>query len=150
MKAVDQCLFKDVTTFVKDIKRLGRKSGGGLYQYPPEGKKFLWPELAKYFPLDRTKTDVKAVMQRLIYRQVLETIKCMQEKILTSARDGDVGSILGLGFAPFTGGMLSYLDYEGLDTFMQNCTSLKKVWGPRFTPPKLLEDMSTKGKTFYA
>ncbi|MBI2519815.1 MAG: enoyl-CoA hydratase/isomerase family protein [Bdellovibrio sp.] len=148
-KAVDQGLFKDVTTFVKDLKRLGRKSGGGLYQYPADGKKFLWPELAKYFPLDAKKTDVQVVMKRLLYRQVLETIKCMQEKILTSDRDGDVGSILGLGFAPFTGGMLSFLDYEGLDTFMKNCVSLQKDWGPRFTPPKLLSDMASRGETFH-
>jgi 3-hydroxyacyl-CoA dehydrogenase/enoyl-CoA hydratase/3-hydroxybutyryl-CoA epimerase len=70
--------------------------------------------------------------------------------VITDMREADVGSILGFGFAPFTGGTLSYIDTMGTKAFVELCGQLEKSWGPRFAPSKLLIDMAAKGDTFYA
>ena len=81
--------------------------------------------------------------------QALETSRCFEEKVLTDVREADVGSILGFGFAPFSGGTLSWIDMMGTKRFVDICKKLEKKFGPRFKPPKLLIDMAQKGDTFY-
>jgi 3-hydroxyacyl-CoA dehydrogenase/enoyl-CoA hydratase/3-hydroxybutyryl-CoA epimerase len=79
----------------------------------------------------------------------LETARCFEEKVLTDVREADVGSILGFGFAPFTGGTLSFIDGMGARAFVALCDALAARHGPRFEPPQLLRDMAAKGETFY-
>ena len=86
---------------------------------------------------------------RLLAMQALETARCFEEGVLTDVREADVGSILGFGFAPFSGGTLSYIDMMGTKTFVALCQRLEKKYGPRFAPPKLLLDMAQKGESFY-
>ena len=86
---------------------------------------------------------------RLLAMQALETARCFEEGVLTDVREADVGSILGFGFAPFSGGTLSYIDMMGTKTFVELCQRLEKKYGPRFTPAKLLLDMAKKGESFY-
>ena len=81
--------------------------------------------------------------------QSLEAARCVEEGVITDVREADVGSILGFGFAPFTGGTLSYIDMMGAKRFVDICKKLEKKYGPRFQPPKLLIDMAQKGDTFY-
>jgi 3-hydroxyacyl-CoA dehydrogenase / enoyl-CoA hydratase / 3-hydroxybutyryl-CoA epimerase len=81
--------------------------------------------------------------------QALETARCLEEGVLTDVREADVGSILGFGFAPFSGGTLSYIDMMGTRAFVELCRHLEKSRGPRFAPTKLLVDMASKGETFY-
>jgi len=87
--------------------------------------------------------------QRLLAMQALETARCFEEKVLTDVREADVGSIFGFGFAPFSGGTLSYIDTMGTKAFVALCQRLAKKFGPRFAPNKLLLDMASKGETFY-
>ena len=81
--------------------------------------------------------------------QSLEAARCVEEGVITDVREADVGSILGFGFAPFTGGTLSYIDMMGTKRFVEICKKLEKKYGERFKPPKLLLDMAQKGDTFY-
>jgi 3-hydroxyacyl-CoA dehydrogenase/enoyl-CoA hydratase/3-hydroxybutyryl-CoA epimerase len=138
-----------VDLFVNKLGRLGRKSGKGFYDYGEDGKR-LWPGLAEHFPLAADQPDVEAVKRRLMYIQGVETARCVEENVVTDPRDADIGSILGWGFAPFTGGVLSYVDMVGPQTFVAECDELAKQVGDRFAPPALLREMAQKGEAFYA
>jgi len=81
--------------------------------------------------------------------QALETARCFEEKVLTDVREADVGSILGFGFAPYSGGTLSYIDMMGAKRFVELCKTLERKYGERFKPSKLLTDMAAKGESFY-
>ena len=131
--------------------RLGRKNGKGFYDYPQNGRKKLWPGLAELQPhkLDPARIDIAELKQRLLAIQALETARCVEEGVITDMREADVGSILGFGFAPFTGGTLSYIDMMGTKAFVDLCRHLEKSCGERFAPAKLLVDMAAKGDTFY-
>jgi 3-hydroxyacyl-CoA dehydrogenase/enoyl-CoA hydratase/3-hydroxybutyryl-CoA epimerase len=131
--------------------RLGRKNGKGFYDYPQGAPKRLWPGLAELQPkkLDPDKIDVQEVKDRLLAMQALETARCFEEGVLTDVREADVGSILGFGFAPFSGGTLSYIDMMGTKKFVELCQRLQKKYGERFAPSKLLLDMAGKGESFY-
>jgi 3-hydroxyacyl-CoA dehydrogenase/enoyl-CoA hydratase/3-hydroxybutyryl-CoA epimerase len=131
--------------------RFGRKNGKGFYDYPANGPKRLWPGLAELqrAKLDPDSLDVAELKQRLLAIQALETARCMEEGVITDVREADVGSILGFGFAPFTGGTLSYIDGMGSKAFVALCRDFAKRHGARFAPCKLLVDMAKKGETFY-
>jgi 3-hydroxyacyl-CoA dehydrogenase/enoyl-CoA hydratase/3-hydroxybutyryl-CoA epimerase len=133
--------------------RLGRKNGKGFYDYPEKGKgqKRLWPELKTLQPrhLDPDTIDVNELKQRFLAVQAVEAARTVEDHVITDPREADVGSILGFGFAPFTGGTLSYIDFMGTKLFVDLCQKLEKKYGDRFAPPKLLLDMAAKGETFY-
>jgi 3-hydroxyacyl-CoA dehydrogenase/enoyl-CoA hydratase/3-hydroxybutyryl-CoA epimerase len=131
--------------------RLGRKNGKGFYDYPQNARKRLWPGLGDLQPqkLDPARIDIAELKQRLLAIQALETARCVEEGVITDVREADVGSILGFGFAPFTGGTLSYIDMMGTKPFVELCRRLEKSLGERFAPAKLLVDMAAKGETFY-
>ncbi len=131
--------------------RFGCKNGKGFYDYSVSGKKTLWPgldELAEK-KLDPDTLDVKELEQRFLVTQAVEAARTMAEKIVTDPREADVGSILGFGFAPFTGGALSYIDGMGVKEFVALCDALAAKFGERFTPPQLLREMAQRGETFY-
>ncbi len=143
---------------VKKLKRFGRKNGKGFYEYPADGKKRLWPELAKHFPPREElahgegpdKDAVAAeIRKRLLYVQAVDTARCLEANVLTDPQDGDVGSIMGLGFAPQTGGAISLIDQVGVAKFVAECDSLAQKYGRQFAVPKLLRDMAAKGESFY-
>lgn len=131
--------------------RLGRKNGKGFYDYPKVGKKRLWPGLAKMLPPAKPPEafDAGQIKRRLLVIQALETARCLEDGVLTDVRDADVGGILGFGFAPFSGGPLSYIDMVGVGDFVQTCKALAAKFGPRFEPSPLLVEMAAKGETFY-
>jgi 3-hydroxyacyl-CoA dehydrogenase/enoyl-CoA hydratase/3-hydroxybutyryl-CoA epimerase len=131
--------------------RLGRKNGKGFYDYPQAGPKRLWPGLADLQPkkLDPDTISVNELKQRLLAIQALESARCIEEGVVTDVREADVGSILGFGFAPFTGGTISYIDGMGTKAFVALCGDFAKRHGARFKPPKLLLDMAKKDETFY-
>jgi len=138
-------------TMVEKRGRLGRKNGKGFYDYPQNGPKRLWPGLAdlQAKPLDPDAIDITELKQRLLAIQALEAARCIEEGVVTDVREADVGSILGFGFAPFTGGTISYIDGMGAKTFVDLCNALTKKTGERFKPSKLLLDMATQEDTFY-
>jgi 3-hydroxyacyl-CoA dehydrogenase/enoyl-CoA hydratase/3-hydroxybutyryl-CoA epimerase len=151
-KAVDPRQKKLLEEMVEKRGRFGRKNGKGFYDYPANGPKKLWPDLVDLQPkklLAPEKIDVEELKLRLLGIQALETARCFEEKVLTDVREADVGSILGFGFAPFSGGTLSWIDMMGTKNFVALCRKLEKKYGPRFAPNKLLLDLAAKGEGFY-
>ena len=134
---------------VNDLDRAGKKAGKGFYDYPADGNKHLWPGLADAFPVADQQPDVEDVKKRMMYVQSVETARCMEENVVTSPQDADVGSILGWGFAPFHGGVCSMVDSIGIEDFVAECDRLAQAHGDRFAPNKMLRDMAAEGKGFY-
>ena len=138
-----------IIKFVEQLGRKGRKNGKGFYEYPEGGKKYLWPEIADHFPLAAEQPHVDEVKTRILYRQAIEAARCFEEGVLDDAPSADVGAILGWGFAPYTGGPLSFIDGVGAKAFVAEAERLAEAYGPRFAPPKILRDMAEKGESFY-
>ncbi|MEP9386188.1 FAD-dependent oxidoreductase [Mesorhizobium sp. KR9-304] len=150
-KAVDSEQMKLIDTLVDRHGRFGRKNGKGFYDYPPKpAKKKLWPGLKDLYPQKRPEdVDYEELKRRFLMTIALEASRVMEEGIVTDPREADVGSILAFGFAPFTGGALSYIDGIGAKEFVAIARTLQKKYGAEFKPPKLLVDMAAKGETFY-
>ena len=151
-KAIDPRQKKLLQEMVEKRGRFGRKNGKGFYDYPANGPKRLWPGLIELQPkklLNPDNIDIGELKLRLLGIQALETARCFEEKVLTDVREADVGSILGFGFAPFSGGTLSWIDMMGTKRFVEFCRKLEKKYGARFAPNKLLIDLAAKGEGFY-
>ena len=150
-KAVDPKQMALINTMVDTHGRFGRKNGKGFYDYPAKpAKKKLWPGLKDLYPqLKPEKVDYEELKERLLVTIALEAVRVMEEGIVTDPREADVGSILAFGFAPFTGGALSYIDGVGAKRFVRIAKGLQKKYGAEFKAPKLLLDMAEKGETFY-
>jgi 3-hydroxyacyl-CoA dehydrogenase / enoyl-CoA hydratase / 3-hydroxybutyryl-CoA epimerase len=151
-KAIDARQKAILEEMVEKRGRYGRKKRKGFYDYPEKGPKRLWPELADLQPkrLDPDALDVTELKHRLLAIQALETARCFEEGVLTDVREADVGAILGFGFAPYTGGPLSWIDMLGAKKFVELCKGLEKKYGARFRPAKLLLEMAAKGESFYS
>jgi 3-hydroxyacyl-CoA dehydrogenase / enoyl-CoA hydratase / 3-hydroxybutyryl-CoA epimerase len=152
--AVDQAQKKLMVEMVEKQGRFGRKNGKGFYDYPEKGKgpKSLWPALSGLQPkhLDPDTLDVEELKQRFLVVQAVEAARTVEDHVITDPREADVGSILGFGFAPFTGGTLSYIDFMGTKKFVELCRKFEAKYGSRFAAPKLLLEMAEKGETFYS
>ncbi len=150
-KAVDERHLALIDKLVDELDRRGRKNGKGFYEYPAKpAKKFLWPELKTLYPQKpAAEVDVNTLKQRFLVTIALEAARTMEEGIVTDPREADVGSILGFGFAPYTGGALSYIDGMGVNAFVDLAEKLASSYGDHFKPTPLLKDMAAKGETFY-
>ncbi len=150
-KAVDPQHMTLINRLVDDLDRRGRKNGKGFYDYPAKpAKKSLWPGLKDLFPQKPADSfDVETLKQRFLATIALEAARTMEEGIVTDPREADVGSILGFGFAPYTGGTLSYIDGMGAKAFVALCEKLAANYGDHFQPTPLLKEMAAKGETFY-
>lgn len=141
---------EDVTEFmVHQSGRIGRKSGAGFYDYPVDGPKRLWPGLTEHFPPSPEQPDLTAVMRRLMYIQSIETVRCLEEGVISSGGDADVGALLGWGFPVCRGGPVGQIQQIGVARFVRECRELTVALGPRFAPPVLLEEMASAGGRFY-
>ena len=142
---VDEVLF-----WMFDEGRLGRKSNSGFYAYDDKGKRTgLWDGLAAKYPIADEQPDLIEVQHRLLFAQVLEAVRALEEDVLEDIREGDVGAILGWGFAPWSGGPLSWLDIIGSPYAAERCDELAATYGKRFETPALLREMGDKTQTFY-
>lgn len=133
-----------------ELGRVGKKGKAGFYEYPTDGPKFLWPGLAGLFPPLAEQLTVDEVKKRLLYRQVLETIRCVEEGVLRTKLDADLGSILAWGFPAYTGGTLSFVDFVGAAAFIAECDRLADTYGERFRPTDKLRAMAAAGEGFFS
>jgi len=142
--AVDAVLF-----WMADQGRMGKKANAGFYAYDAAGKREgLWSGLAAQYPQGED-PELTTVQHRLLMAQVLEAVRALQDGVLTDIREGDVGAILGWGFAPWSGGPFAWLDMMGAARAVEICDMLSAQFGPRFAAPALLRDMAAKTESFY-
>jgi len=136
--------------FIEKLNRPGKKAGKGFYDYPTNGdKKHLWEGLKEHFPEMAIQPDISEVKKRLLHFQALNAVKCLEEGIVTSPRDADIGSIFGWGFAPYSGGIISYIDFVGVKQFVADLDEMTKKYGSRFEPTAKLREMAAKGMGFW-
>ena len=138
-----------IRRMVEDLDRKGKRFGAGFYDYPADAKKHLWPGLAEEFPSSDEQPPVDELIKRLLYIQSLETARCFEEGVITHPEDGDIGSIFGWGFPPWTGGTLSLIDTVGIGEFVSECDRMAEAYGPRFAVSDWLRDRAQKNLSFY-
>jgi 3-hydroxyacyl-CoA dehydrogenase/enoyl-CoA hydratase/3-hydroxybutyryl-CoA epimerase len=140
-----------VNTMVEKHERFGRKNGKGFYDYPDKpAKKHLWPGLKDLYPQqDADSIDRQEIKDRFHSTIAVEAARCVEEGVVTDVREADVGSILGFGYAPFTGGALSYIDGMGTAKFVEQLQKLEAKYGEQFKPNALLLEMAKNNELFY-
>ncbi|MEP4247154.1 3-hydroxyacyl-CoA dehydrogenase NAD-binding domain-containing protein [Tateyamaria sp.] len=140
----------DLIFWLEAEGRLGRKANAGFYAYDEKGKRTgIWDGLNEKYPLLDEQPEVVEVQHRLLFSQVLEAVRALEEGVLMDIREGDVGAILGWGFAPWSGGPLSWLDIIGTPYAAERCDQLEATYGERFKCPALLREMAAKNQSFY-
>jgi 3-hydroxyacyl-CoA dehydrogenase/enoyl-CoA hydratase/3-hydroxybutyryl-CoA epimerase len=153
-QAMSQSFIDLMHWIVDEQGRIGRKGGKGFYEYGADGKPTrIWPDLAQKVEVKIAECSPalkEELTKRLLFRQCVEVARCFEEDVITDPRDADVGSILAWGFAPYTGGCVSYIDlFWGAAGFVKEADRLADQYGERFRPNALLRDMAAKGETFY-
>lgn len=123
-----------VERMVKEFDRNGRVAGSGFYEYPEEkgARKYLWPELKNLFEQPGVEWNLHDLKDRLLYRQAIETARCLAEGVLTSVHDANIGSIFGIGFPGWTGGAMQFIYGTGIDAFLRRAGELAGRFGPGF------------------
>lgn len=140
----------DVLFWMMDQNRLGRKAKAGFYTYDDKGKRDgLWDGLGAQYPQLDEQPNLAEVQNRLLFAQVNEAVQAFEAGVLEDIREGDVGAILGWGFAPWSGGPFSWLDILGAGRAVEICDELQAAHGPRFAAPALLRNVAVSGDTFY-
>ncbi|MDF3132395.1 3-hydroxyacyl-CoA dehydrogenase NAD-binding domain-containing protein [Pseudomonas extremaustralis] len=137
-----------IDLWVNEYKRMGKAAGGGFYEYPAGGQKYLWPELKRRFELPGQQISPQDIRDRLLFIQAIETVRCVEEGVLMSTADANVGSIFGIGFAAWSGGALQFINQYGLNDFIARARYLAEQYGDRFTPPALLLEKAAQGAMF--
>lgn len=141
----------DLIFWMEEQGRLGRKANAGFFDYDEKGKRLgYWKGVHDKYPLADDQPSLREVQDRLMFSQVLEAVRALEEGVLEDIREGDVGAILGWGFAPWSGGPFSWLDIIGTPYAAERCDQLQAAYGDRFACPDLLRDMAAKGQSFYS
>ena len=138
-----------VERMVKELKRPGRAGGGGFYDYPEGQKKRLWPELKTRFEKPGVAWKLQDVKDRILYRQAVETARCLSENVLTTVHDGNIGSIFGIGFPAWTGGALQFIYGMGIDAFIARADELALRFGPGFALTVEVKDAIRRHQPVY-
>ncbi|MFC3939202.1 3-hydroxyacyl-CoA dehydrogenase [Pseudomonas gingeri NCPPB 3146 = LMG 5327] len=137
-----------VIDLLLEYKRPGKAAGAGFYDYPAGAPKHVWPELKSRFEQAGRQISPQDVRDRLLFVQVLETVRCLEEGVLQSTADANIGSIFGIGFAAWSGGALQFINQYGLADFIARARYLAEQYGERFAPPALLLDKAARGERF--
>ena len=135
-----------VEWMIHSENRKGKAAGAGFYEYPQGGKKHLWDGLSKW----QKANDIseQEIIDRILFVQALDTVRCMQEGVLESVVDANIGSIFGIGFAPWTGGAIQFLNQYGIQKAVARAKALEAKYGERFAVPALLQEKADKNETF--
>jgi 3-hydroxyacyl-CoA dehydrogenase/enoyl-CoA hydratase/3-hydroxybutyryl-CoA epimerase len=139
-----------IDRLVDEFDRPGRSGGAGFYEYEDGRRTRLWPGLREHFTRPGREIPFEDMKERMLFSEALDSVRCLEESVLTSVADANVGSILGIGFPAWTGGVLQYVNgYPGgLPGFVARAEELAAAYGERFTPPALLRQMAADGRTF--
>jgi 3-hydroxyacyl-CoA dehydrogenase/enoyl-CoA hydratase/3-hydroxybutyryl-CoA epimerase len=137
-----------VDVMLDEFNRPGKAAGAGFYEYPEGGKKFLWPGLRERFEKADRQISQEDVRDRILFIQAIETVRCLEEGVLRSVADANIGSIFGIGFAAWTGGALQFINQYGVQDFVARAQYLAEQYGERFLPPALLLEKAAKGEGF--
>jgi 3-hydroxyacyl-CoA dehydrogenase / enoyl-CoA hydratase / 3-hydroxybutyryl-CoA epimerase len=139
-----------VGRLVEDMGRTGKKIGKGFYDYADNGEKQFWPGLAQATGVKVMASKLEDVRDRLLAAQALETVRALDQGVITDPSEADVGAILGWGFAPWTGGPLAYIDTQGTAPFVARCDALADRYGSeRLRPPRALRSIAARGGSIY-
>lgn len=139
-----------IDQMVEQQGRKGKAAGAGFYEYPEKGKKYLWPELDNLF-VDQEKarnTRLQDLKDRILFIQAIETVRCIEEDVLRSVEDANIGSIFGIGYAPWTGGAIQFINQYGVREFTERAQELAQQYGDRFAPPALLLEKAESNSLF--
>ena len=140
-----------VARMVEELGRTGKKSGKGFYDYDEAGGKQLWPGLREFVAGPSVEASIEDLRDRLLAVQALETARALEEGVIVDPAEADLGAILGWGFAPWTGGPLSYVDGQGVARFVARCDELQQRYGgTRLRPTESLRAIAAKGASVYA
>lgn len=131
-----------VHTMIHELNRKGKAAGAGFYDYPENGKKHLWDGLSRW-QKDNSISE-QDMIDRFLFVQALDTLRCYEEGVLESVIDANVGSIFGIGFAPWTGGAIQFLNQNGIEQSLQRAQQLADQYGERFVPPQRLKDLAQR------
>ncbi|QXI19090.1 3-hydroxyacyl-CoA dehydrogenase NAD-binding domain-containing protein [Pseudomonas hamedanensis] len=145
---IEHPAFAVIDLLLNEYKRPGKAAGAGFYDYPVGAQKHLWPELKSRFEKADGQISSQDVRDRLLFIQAIETVRCVEEGVLTSTADANVGSIFGIGFAAWTGGALQFINQYGVKDFVARAQYLAEQYGERFAPPALLLDKAANGEMF--
>ncbi len=140
--------FAVIDLMLNEYKRPGKAAGGGFYEYPAGGRKQLWPGLKARFEKADRQIPQEDVRDRILFIQAIETVRCVEEGVLHSTADANIGSIFGIGYAAWTGGVLQFINQYGPRDFVARARYLAEQYGERFEPPALLLDKAAKGELF--
>jgi len=138
-----------IDRMVNEFDRRGRRYGGGYYEYPDEGPKYIWPGLKEHFAPDGYRDlPYQDIQDRLLFSQCLEAVRAMEEGVVRQAAEGNIGSIMGIGFPPQTGGVFQCINAYGLQAFVDRCRELAERYGAEFEPPRLLLERAEQNRPF--
>jgi 3-hydroxyacyl-CoA dehydrogenase/enoyl-CoA hydratase/3-hydroxybutyryl-CoA epimerase len=140
-----------VDRMVLELGRPGRSGGAGFYEYEAGRRTRLWPDLAQHLgPFSPDAIPFADMKERMLFIEALETVKCLDEGVITSVPDANIGSIMGIGFPPWTGGVVQFINgYPGGPAaFVARARELADRYGPRFTPPASLIAKADAGDSF--
>ena len=129
---------------IEELQRTGRFKKAGFYQYEEGTAPQFWTELGDHYPLSKKSFQATEIIERLLFAQVIEAVWCLQENVIRSIPEANLGSIFGWGFPAFKGGVIQYIHDYGVDNFVRRCNQFKKKHGQRFSTPKKLRELVAK------
>lgn len=141
-------LYEILKTMVDDLGRGGRAYGGGFYEYPKEGRKQIWPKLYELYHKKETDLPHQDIKDRFMFRWVIESLLCLEEGVLNTVRDANIGTVMAIGFPAYTGGVFQYINMLGTKNFYERTLELQKAYGDRFTPPEILKKKAENDEPF--
>ena len=144
----DSSVAIEVAERLMEFGRGGRHHGGGFYEYPAGGSKHIWPGLYEIYRKHDARIDEGDAADRLLFRQVVEALKCLQEGVLRTVPEGNIGSLMGIGAPAWTGGFIQFVNTYGLQRFIDRCAELAHRYGERFAAPVIVAEKVAAGEAF--